>query len=144
MPCFDVHDHRHALKQLKDTGATSLWENRKDVACPVCDAPFDRLFTTERREPRSRRTTVRASVSSVTRARSLVPSLIFLSIHPPGSNPDSVVDRGIHARRRIVDIPFRPCSAREPRNGDGRAQDVPERHPYPDPPVSPQPATKTR
>jgi len=46
MPCFDVHDHRHALKQLKDTGATSLWENRKDVACPVCDAPFDRLFTT--------------------------------------------------------------------------------------------------
>lgn len=46
MPRFDVHDHRHALKQLKDTGTTSLWENRKDIECPVCDASFDRLFTT--------------------------------------------------------------------------------------------------
>ncbi len=46
MPTFDVHDHRHALKQLTDTGTTSLWENRKAVACPVCDAPFERLFTT--------------------------------------------------------------------------------------------------
>ena len=46
MPRFDVHDHRHALKQLKDTGSTGLWENRKDVPCPVCEAPFDRLFTT--------------------------------------------------------------------------------------------------
>lgn len=46
MPTFDVHDHRHALKQVKDTGTTSLWENRKAVSCPVCDAPFDRLFTT--------------------------------------------------------------------------------------------------
>jgi len=26
MPCFDVHDHRHALKQLKDTGDESLGE----------------------------------------------------------------------------------------------------------------------
>jgi hypothetical protein len=49
MPRFDVHEHRHALKQLKDTGSTSLWESRRDVRCPVCDAPFDRLFTT--REP---------------------------------------------------------------------------------------------
>ncbi|OYR40340.1 MULTISPECIES: flagella cluster protein [unclassified Halorubrum] len=46
MTRFDVHDHRHALKQLKDTGSTRLWKNRKDVPCPVCDAPFDRLFTT--------------------------------------------------------------------------------------------------
>jgi hypothetical protein len=48
MPRFDVHDHRHALKQLKDTGSTKLWENRKDVRCPVCDAPFVRLFTTRK------------------------------------------------------------------------------------------------
>jgi len=46
MPRFDVHDHRHALKQLKDTGTTSLWENKKEVSCPVCEAPFKRLFTT--------------------------------------------------------------------------------------------------
>jgi len=50
MPRFDVHDHRHALKQLKDTGTTGLWENRKAVACPVCGAPFDRLFTTTEAE----------------------------------------------------------------------------------------------
>jgi len=52
MPRFDVHDHRHALKQLKDTGATSLWENRKDVACPVCDARSTGCSPPERREPR--------------------------------------------------------------------------------------------
>ncbi|MFD1569005.1 DUF7385 family protein [Halorubrum laminariae] len=42
---FDIHDHRHALKQLKDTGETSLWENRKNISCPVCEDPFTRLFT---------------------------------------------------------------------------------------------------
>jgi len=46
MPQFDIHDHRHALKQLRDTGSTSLWENRKGLACPVCGAPFERLFAT--------------------------------------------------------------------------------------------------
>lgn len=46
MSRFDVHEHRHALKQLRDTGATSLWANRDAVACPVCDDPFERLFTT--------------------------------------------------------------------------------------------------
>lgn len=46
MARFDIHDHRHALKQLKDTGTTGLWKNKKDVPCPVCDAPFERLFTT--------------------------------------------------------------------------------------------------
>jgi hypothetical protein len=48
MSGFDVHDHRHALKQLRDTGDTSLWENRRAVACPACEEPFDRLFTTRR------------------------------------------------------------------------------------------------
>lgn len=46
MPGFDVHEHRHALKQLRDAGDTSLWENRKGIPCPVCEDPFDRLFTT--------------------------------------------------------------------------------------------------
>ncbi len=52
MSGFDVHDHRHALKQLRDTGETSLWENRKAITCPVCDEPFDRLFIT--RNPSAR------------------------------------------------------------------------------------------
>lgn len=46
MPQFDIHDHRHALKQLKDTGSTSLWENRNGISCPICEEPFTRLFTT--------------------------------------------------------------------------------------------------
>ncbi|WP_049982832.1 hypothetical protein [Halorubrum sp. BV1] len=52
MTQFDVHDHRHALKQLKDTGSTSLWENRNQIPCPVCDAPFNRLFSTSEAETR--------------------------------------------------------------------------------------------
>ncbi|CDK38398.1 hypothetical protein DM2_2013 [Halorubrum sp. DM2] len=44
---FDVHDHRHELKQLRDAGATSLWENREEMDCPVCDDAFSRLFVTE-------------------------------------------------------------------------------------------------
>ena len=46
MTGFDVHDHRHELKQLRDSGATSLWENREGMACPVCDDVFSRLFVT--------------------------------------------------------------------------------------------------
>ena len=46
---FDIHDHRHAMKQLKDTGQTGLYDNRKDVVCPVCGEPFDRLFLTKKR-----------------------------------------------------------------------------------------------
>lgn len=45
---FDVHEHRHALKQLRDAGGTSLWENRDSVACPACGEPFDRLFTSRK------------------------------------------------------------------------------------------------
>ncbi|GAB6880435.1 hypothetical protein JCM17823_27090 [Halorubrum gandharaense] len=48
MTGFDVHEHRHALKQLRDGGDTRLWENRGAVACPACGAPFDRLFTTRK------------------------------------------------------------------------------------------------
>ncbi|SNR31020.1 DUF7385 family protein [Halorubrum vacuolatum] len=52
MSGFDVHDHRHALKQLRDTGETSLWENRREVPCPACGEPFVRLFTTRRETTR--------------------------------------------------------------------------------------------
>ncbi|MFB6173293.1 MAG: flagella cluster protein [Halobacteriales archaeon] len=48
MAGFDVHDHRHALKLLKDTGGTELYDNREGVACPACDRAFDTLFVTER------------------------------------------------------------------------------------------------
>ena len=48
MTGFDVHDHRHELKQLRDSGATSLWENRGGVVCPVCDRAFEQLFVTHR------------------------------------------------------------------------------------------------
>lgn len=43
---FDVHDHRHRLKQLKDAGDTKLFENRDCVACPACEKAFSRLFST--------------------------------------------------------------------------------------------------
>ena len=52
MPAFDVHNHRHALKQLRDTGDTSLWANRDGVPCPACGTPFARVFTT--RKPATR------------------------------------------------------------------------------------------
>jgi hypothetical protein len=44
---FEVHEHRNGLKQLKDTGDTQLYDNRKDVVCPACGDPFRRLFVTE-------------------------------------------------------------------------------------------------
>lgn len=47
---FDIHNHRHEMKQLKDTGKTGLYDNRKGVRCPVCNDPFDRLFLTKQRE----------------------------------------------------------------------------------------------
>lgn len=45
---FDVHEHRHRLKQLRDDGGTKLYENRDDVACSACGEPFSRLFVTRR------------------------------------------------------------------------------------------------
>ncbi|MGZ0746389.1 DUF7385 family protein [Haloparvum sp. AD34] len=46
MSGFDVHEHRHRLKQLRDGGDTKLFENRDEVACPACGDPFSRLFST--------------------------------------------------------------------------------------------------
>lgn len=43
---FDVHEHRHELKLLHDTGTTSLWCARGSVRCPACNKPFARLFVT--------------------------------------------------------------------------------------------------
>lgn len=45
---FDVHEHRHRLKQLKDTGDTMLFANRDGVACPACNSEFSRLFSTKK------------------------------------------------------------------------------------------------
>lgn len=45
---FDIHDHRHRLKQLRDGGDTKLYENRDGMTCPACGEPFSRLFSTRR------------------------------------------------------------------------------------------------
>jgi hypothetical protein len=45
---FDQHAVRHRMKLLRDTGETTLYENRDGVACPACGDPFDRLLLTER------------------------------------------------------------------------------------------------
>jgi len=45
---FDVHEERHRLKQLRDSGDTKLFANRDGVACPACDAAFRRVFSTRR------------------------------------------------------------------------------------------------
>lgn len=45
---FDVHDHRHHLKQLEDRGEKSLWRNETDLECPICDEPFVYLLAMER------------------------------------------------------------------------------------------------
>jgi hypothetical protein len=47
MMAFDIHEHRHALKLLRDTGTTSLWRSRGAVRCPACGEPFARLFVTQ-------------------------------------------------------------------------------------------------
>ena len=40
---------RHRLKLLRDTGDTTLYENRDDVECPVCAEPFDEVLATAER-----------------------------------------------------------------------------------------------
>ncbi|MFB6134682.1 MAG: flagella cluster protein [Halanaeroarchaeum sp.] len=47
---FDVHEHRHALKLLRQDEGSMTLENRDGLSCPVCERPFDRLFVTERRD----------------------------------------------------------------------------------------------
>jgi len=39
---FDIHDHRHQMKQLRESSDTGLYDNRDGVSCPVCAAVFDR------------------------------------------------------------------------------------------------------
>jgi hypothetical protein len=41
---FDVHDHRHRMKQLNKSSETELYENRDGVTCPVCADSFHRVF----------------------------------------------------------------------------------------------------
>jgi hypothetical protein len=46
MTTFDEHAVRHRLKLVTDTGVSVLYENRDDVACPVCGDPFDEFYAT--------------------------------------------------------------------------------------------------
>ncbi len=48
-PTFDIHDHRHGLKLVKEDRQTLLLDNPDDVfACPACGKAFNRLFVSER------------------------------------------------------------------------------------------------
>ncbi|WP_232701710.1 DUF7385 family protein [Halobacterium wangiae] len=46
---IDLEALRHRLKLLRDTGETTLLENRDGVECPVCDEPFDEVLETRER-----------------------------------------------------------------------------------------------
>lgn len=46
---FDVHEIRHGLKLLRDTGTTTLFDNRKGFDCPACGDAYDQLFVSEER-----------------------------------------------------------------------------------------------
>ncbi|WP_410767171.1 flagella cluster protein [Haloferax sp. DFSO60] len=41
---FDIHEVRHRVKMLRDTGATMVVENRDGVACPACGDAFSELL----------------------------------------------------------------------------------------------------
>ncbi|MFB6130727.1 MAG: flagella cluster protein [Salinigranum sp.] len=47
---LDIHAVRHRMKLVRDTGDTTLYENRDGVACPACGSPFDELLVTKQRE----------------------------------------------------------------------------------------------
>ena len=47
---FDVHEHRHGLKLVKQERETMHLENKDgQFACPACGRAFDQLFVTEKR-----------------------------------------------------------------------------------------------
>lgn len=48
----DLHAARHGLKQLKDSGSTKLFQNRKGFSCPCCGLEFDHLYVSEERRNR--------------------------------------------------------------------------------------------
>jgi hypothetical protein len=45
---FDIHDHRHRLKQLRDSGDTKLFADRDEMACPACGESFTRVLSTRK------------------------------------------------------------------------------------------------
>lgn len=47
---FSVHEYRSGFKLLRQDGDAMTVENRRDFACPACEAVFDRLLVTEREE----------------------------------------------------------------------------------------------
>ncbi|MFC7201968.1 flagella cluster protein [Haloferax namakaokahaiae] len=44
---FDIHEVRHRVKMLRDTGTTMVVENRDGVACPACGDAFTELLISE-------------------------------------------------------------------------------------------------
>ncbi|RQG99245.1 DUF7385 family protein [Natrarchaeobius oligotrophus] len=40
---FDVHEHRHRMKLLRDSGDVAVFDDRDGLTCPVCSRAFDRL-----------------------------------------------------------------------------------------------------
>jgi len=46
---LDFEAVRHRVKLLRDTGDERVFENRDDVACPVCGEPFAEALATSDR-----------------------------------------------------------------------------------------------
>lgn len=46
---IDFEAVRHRVKLVRDSGDTTLYENRDGVDCPVCGEPFDDALTTRSR-----------------------------------------------------------------------------------------------
>lgn len=46
---IDFEAVRHRVKLVRDSGSTTLYENRDGVDCPVCGSPFDEALTTRSR-----------------------------------------------------------------------------------------------
>jgi len=46
MTGIDLHEIRSSLKLIRDSGETTLFENRGDATCPVCGEPFDEVLDT--------------------------------------------------------------------------------------------------
>lgn len=52
MERIDLHEVRHKLKLVENTGTRELYENREGATCPVCAEPFDEVLASEERTHR--------------------------------------------------------------------------------------------
>lgn len=46
---LDLHEIRHGLKLKRDTGSSTLFENRAGYACPACNRVFTTLYVSQER-----------------------------------------------------------------------------------------------